>query len=139
LDSQNAIWVIQFTQEGGVVPHGSADGAYLYYFTGTSYKNGGFGRVSTGGGEEEAILDESIVTDNWNFEDDRLYYAKNESGGGFSIHCLDVKTGKKTRVFRQEEQVGLSSLSVAPDESWIYYSSQESPQTADIMLVENFH
>ena len=137
---------IQITQNGGYYPHASSNGDSLYY-----WKNRGeLWRRSVEGGEEKRIGERpggalSIrghEVPYWRvFVKDRLYYGKNEEGGGFSIHYLDLKTRTETEVFPQEGPVEMRSLGVALDESWIYYSSIStlSGSPSDIMLMENFH
>ena len=122
---------IQVTQDGGGIPRESSNGEYLYY-----RKDENIWRVPVEGGEEVQILEEGVQ--GWDVVEDRLYYGKHEPEKEFSIHFLDLKTGDKDEVFRQEGPVRLWDLAVAPNEKWIYYAVQETNTTSDIMLIENF-
>ncbi len=112
-------------------PHASAAGEYVYYMQGRIW------RVPSEGGEEVEILEKAIGFD---IVGDRLYYGKNRSGGGFSIHYLDLKTGIDTPVRSEEGTVALGwgSIAVSPDDKWIYYAFGDTKVSSDIMLIENF-
>jgi len=126
----------QVTQHGGGGARESEDGKTLYYLK----PDEGIWRVSVQGGQEEQVLDEVIPRHNmWDLEGNRLYFGIDEEQGGFSIHSVDLKTGRTIEVFRQDELSLLVDLSAAPNRKWIYYTASSSWQSKrDIMLVENF-
>jgi Tol biopolymer transport system component len=141
----NQIWkvpwqggeAIQLTQNGGIRPLESSDGRFLYY----TKSRRGFGtiwRVRAQGGEEQEILAEEVRVGNSDIVGDRLYYAKREFGKWFSVHFLDLKTGKKRDLYRQDGPVDIWQLAVSFDERWIYYVLRDPTQYSDIMLLENF-
>jgi hypothetical protein len=121
----------QVTQEWVFGVRESADGKYLYYG-----KNASIWRVPVEGGEEEQILEERVRL--FDIVKDRLYYGKDRSEGGFSIHYRDLKTKSDTPVHQQEGPLSLRSIDVAPDEKWIYFAFNDTTESRDIMLIENF-
>ncbi len=126
---------IQVTRKGGGSPRASANGEYIYY----QKKDGSIWRVPVEGGEERKVLDERARS-GFDIVKDRLYYAKDRGGGGFSLHYRNLKTGRDTLLLRKEGSVSLytNSISATPDEKWIYYAFKDTTVSQDINLIENF-
>ncbi len=109
------------------------DGKYLYY---RKNKDKSIWRVSIEDGEKTRVREGSVLL--FDIVGDRLYYGKDTSAGGFSIYYRDLKTQEDTLAHTQEGPVSLQSLTVSPDEKWIYYAFYETTVSTDIMLIENF-
>jgi Tol biopolymer transport system component len=126
------------TQNGGFRGRESLDGKY-FYFNPTFDNVSEIWRIPTKGGKEIPVLEEPIPTQNWDLVGRRLYYAKNITGEGFSIHRMDPDTGELELLFvHPDSSDQVFSLGVSPDERWIYYSFRNTEWVRDIMLVENF-
>ncbi len=135
----------QITRKGGQRPHESPNGEYVYYLK-SDRSMWSIWRVPVEGGEEVPVLEKEVhyqqeFHPGFAIGDDRLYYGKNSSEGGFSIHYLDLMTREIKEVFEQEGSVRLArsgSIAVDPDEKWIYYAFHDTTVSSDIMLIENF-
>jgi Tol biopolymer transport system component len=132
----------QITEGGGIRPIESKDERYLYF---ARFKEPGANfytiwRVATEGGEAIEILEEgsSAIMRNFDVQQNRLYYVKNEPIKGFAICYLNFTTGKDVELFRDERNYWVANLSASADGKWVYYASRPRSETADIWLVENF-
>jgi Tol biopolymer transport system component len=134
---------VQITTNGGSRPLESPDGKHVYFckLQGRGLLRGTIWRVPTQGGEEEQIVMGPVMIGAWDILADRLYYAELERdlSWGERVYYLDLISKERTQLFQMDFSFMPGSLSVAPDEKWIYYAVGKYDNPHDIMLVENFH
>ncbi|UCF37937.1 MAG: PD40 domain-containing protein [Acidobacteriota bacterium] len=126
---------VQVTHSGGLVGRESHDGEYLYFL---KRSNGPLSSVSLQGGKEIEILKEQVSELTWALSENRVYFVVQEPGKWFSIRYSDLHTGETKECYREEGDFLVTSVSVSPDEKWVYWDLGKFTESRDIMLVENF-
>ena len=128
---------VALSARSGYSPWESYDGKTLY-FADPAEKNASIHMVPVQRAGTDSVLPGMpavIDASEWTVVPRGIYFVPADAPR--SVRYFDFATNQVVRVFEVDKPFQ-DSLSVSPDGRWILYTQAE-PDTADIMLVENFH
>jgi Tol biopolymer transport system component len=137
---------VQVTRDGGLRPHASADGKFIYYMrwvaSGLSIR-----RVPVQGGEEAEVVPplKGVAWTGWTVGEHGVYFIEFEASPRAAIKCFSFRTREISQIGEMEKErrrlgqefAPAGRITVSPDEGWLLYV-QYDQSGSDIMLVENF-
>ena len=131
---------VQVTRNGGVVPHPSADGEFLYYSERAGQREsnglGGLRRLRLTDGRDEQILP-SVTYMNVALARDGIYFIpRADPGEHHSVDFFSFKTKQVTPIIRLTGAVS-EVLALSPDGRSLLYTQIDST-ISDLMLVEDY-
>jgi Tol biopolymer transport system component len=129
---------IQLTQQGGVAPTESADGAFLFYMKPRSGGKHELWRIPSTGGEEIQIIGARLGLQKFALVKDGVYFVEGnwrDSVCTLQFHRFSTGRTEQAGVIRRRLDTGLG---VWPTDQprWLYYSAFEEP-TGDLMLADS--
>jgi Tol biopolymer transport system component len=127
---------VRVTKRGGRNPLESVDGRTLYYLKGKNLFLGDLWKIPATGGEETRVL-EGVVLNNFDLNEQGIYYAKPE-GNRIQLLFYDFASGKTRRIAPVQQSIDWG-LSVSLDARWLLVTQMDGqPSSSDLVLVENF-
>lgn len=127
----------QISRRGGFSPYESPDGEFLYFSQLTSGK---IWRVATAGGEPTPLPGMPALKDklSWKPSREGIYFVDHDTKPQPTLKFFRFATRSVHSLAKITNSEGAIGLSVAADGRTFLYGQLDT-QTADIMLVDNFH
>lgn len=126
----------QITKGPGLAP--KIYGAYIYYVRNWEQKE--IWRIPLSGGEEEPVVTgiSNLHIRSWHVVKNGIYFFHNEDSKSM-LSFYDFKSQQKTRIKLIPNVIKQTNVSIDidPEEQYLLYSRQDSPES-DIILVDNF-